>query len=242
MLSKTTISLIRSLEHKKYRIQHQLFVAEGEKLVGELRIRMQEKFIYTTQNNGDGEFISARDMAKISFLKNPSSILGVFALPNRKDFTLTISPTPKLTLVLDGVQDPGNLGTIIRTCSWFGIKQLVCSPYTVDCYSPKVLQATMGAIAQVQVHYTELLPFLQQHSDKGINIFGTFLEGQPVYESKLQEGGIVIMGNEGQGISADIAAHINLPIYIPPFNQKQKIESLNVAIATSIICYEFCKR
>ncbi|MGL4956024.1 MAG: RNA methyltransferase [Bacteroidales bacterium] len=240
MLSKSTISFIRSLEHKKYRQKHQLFVAEGEKLVRELCTTMQAHHIYTCNNNSNGEWISQSEMAKISFLKTPSPTLGIFELPASNYNTPIISNNQQLTLALDGVQNPGNLGTIIRQCSWFGIKQLLCSTNTVDCYNPKVLQATMGAIAQVEVHYLDLAAFLAQSSN--LNIFGTFLEGTPIYQSKLAQGGIVVMGSEGQGISTEVAQQITLPLYIPAFNPQGNVESLNVAIASSIICYEFCRK
>jgi len=240
MLSKSTISLIASLEQKKYRDAHGLFVAEGQKLVGELRGRMKPHAIYSTASSGYGELISEAEMKKISFLKTPSPMLGVFHIPPAEAAT---PPAPnKLTFVLDGVQDPGNLGTIIRLCDWFGIDTLVCSPNSADCYNPKVVQASMGAIAHVRVRYTALPDFLQQAKEKSIPVYGTFLEGKNIYRETLSPCGVVVMGNEGQGISPEVEKCISHKLYIPAFAQNRTAESLNVAIASAVVCSEFRRR
>ncbi len=240
MLSKSAISLINSLSQKKYRDEHGLFVAEGQKLVSELRTRMKSYAVYTTMDDMEGELISEAEMKKISFLKTPSPVLGVFRIPQNEVATL---PQPnELILALDGVQDPGNLGTIIRLCDWFGIQTLVCSQHTADCYNPKVVQATMGAIAHVQVVYTTLLDFFQQASAKDIPVYGTFLEGKNIYNEKLSANGIIVMGSEGQGISPEVEKHVTHKLYIPAFAQSHSAESLNVAIASAVVCSEFRRR
>ncbi|MDR1225326.1 MAG: RNA methyltransferase [Prevotellaceae bacterium] len=242
MLSKATISLITSLEKKKLRDELGLFVAEGEKLVADLSRTLKVKSIYATIQSGieSAELISAAEMKKISFLKNPSSVLGVFHTPNHEE--LNLSPS-SLVLALDDVQDPGNLGAIIRLCDWFGITILLCSTHTADCYSPKVVQATMGAIARVRVYYVDLQAQLNVAQKAGIPVFGAFLEGKNIYQESLPTGGIVVMGNEGNGISKEIASLITQKLYIPSFAESaQKSESLNVAIASAVICSEFKRR
>ncbi|MDR2937476.1 MAG: RNA methyltransferase [Prevotellaceae bacterium] len=237
MLSKPTISLIASLAQKKYRDQHKLFVAEGQKLVAELRARMKPHAIYVTNSEADGELISEAEMKKISFLKTPSEVLGVFHIPPSEK---SVAPSEnELTLALDGVQDPGNLGTIIRLCDWFGIDTLVCSPHTADCYNPKVVQATMGAIAHVRVVYADLPDFLQKAKTKNIPVYGTFLEGKNIYSEQLSPAGVVVMGSEGQGISPEVEKCVTHKLYIPSFAANRSSESLNVATAAAIACSEF---
>ena len=176
------------------------------------------------------------DLRKASFLKTPQDVIALFYQPEYK-----LDPDnlkDKLSLVLDTVQDPGNLGTIIRLADWFGIDDIICSPETVDCFNPKTVQATMGAIARIRVHYTPLAPFLKELSH--MNIYGTFLEGDDIYKEKLSTSGLIVMGNEGNGISDEIRSLINKELHIPAFPVgKQTSESLNVAIATAIICSEF---
>ncbi|MDR0413829.1 MAG: RNA methyltransferase [Prevotellaceae bacterium] len=243
MISKSTINLIASLEHKKYRDEHGLFVAEGVKLVSELRARLVPHAIFTVGGSVDGGSvaISEAEMKKISFLKTPSPMLGVFRIPQSAS---PIRPSPaKLMLALDGVQDPGNVGAIIRLCGWFGVDALACSPGTADCYSPKVVQASMGAVAHVATIYTDLPAFLQQAAEKNVPVYGTFLEGKSIYCEPLSAAGcIVVMGSEGRGISPAVARHISQRLYIPSFSAGCGVESLNVTTAAAVVCSELLRR
>ena len=181
------------------------------------------------------------DIRKASFLKNPQDVLAVFRLPNWD--SQLIDPTKQLVLALDGIQDPGNLGTIIRIADWFGIEHIVCSLDTADAFSPKTVQATMGALAHVKVHYTDLTAYLQQQAEQNTPIYGTFLDGEDIYDKSFEEHGILIMGNEGNGIRPEIEALVNQKLYIPNYPPlRETSESLNVAVATSIVCAEFRRR
>ena len=181
------------------------------------------------------------DIRKASFLKNPQDVLAVFKRPA---WTLEeADPAKQLIIALDGIQDPGNLGTIIRLADWFGIEHIVCSQDTADVFSPKTVQATMGALVHVKVHYTDLPAYLQAQAGKKIPLYGTFLDGENMYTKELSETGIIIMGNEGNGIRPDIEALVNEKLYIPNYPQERETsESLNVAIATAVICAEFRRR
>lgn len=235
MVTKNQIKLVVNLKQKKYRSQHGLFVVEGEKLVRELLregIRPHAIYLDKSQNKldyGNVEVVDGQILKQMSSLKQPNGVLGVFYMPEHKETVLS-----DWTVVLDAVRDPGNLGTIIRLCDWFGIEQLVCSPDTVDCYNPKVLQATMGSIARVHILYTDLIPYLQ-HSDAPI--FGAFMDGASVYKKELPEKGVLVMGNEANGISWEVEELISDRIAIPQFGTKTT-ESLNVATATSILLSE----
>ena len=177
----------------------------------------------------------------LSFLKNPQDVLAIFKRPNW-DIT-EITPEKELVLALDGIQDPGNLGTIIRLADWFGISHIVCSKDTADVFSPKTVQATMGALAHVKIHYTDLETFLQAQSAQAIPLYGTFLGGENLYEKTLSGNGILIMGNEGNGIRPAIEAFVNEKLYIPNYPEgRDTSESLNVAIATAVVCAEFRRR
>ncbi|WP_218972298.1 TrmH family RNA methyltransferase [Labilibaculum filiforme] len=251
MLSKNQIKLITSLQQKKYRDQHQLFVAEGNKLVSDLiEANVEVEFLIYTKEWKASNSISrktkinnrietdALQIKKISTLKTPSSVIAVFKIPSRIIDKADIQNS--LSLVLDDVQDPGNLGTIIRVADWFGIKHIFCSPNTVDLYNPKVIQATMGAISSVSVIYTKLEELILQYKNPSFPIYGTFLEGEIIYNCKLQKKGFIIMGNEGKGVSEKIQNLVTNKLYIPDFpNGKAVSESLNVSVATSIICSEF---
>lgn len=243
MISKSTISLIASLEHKKYRDRHGLFVAEGVKLVDELRTRLTPYAIFATAASGSSDgstVISEAEMKKISFLKTPSPKLGIFRIPQSDSPVL---PSPgKPTLALDGVQDPGNMGAIVRLCGWFGVEALVCSPGTADCYNPKAVQASMGAIAHVEALYTDLPAFLRAATAKNIPVYGAFLEGKNIYREPLSASCIVVMGSEGRGISPEVAQHISQKLYIPSFSASCGVESLNVATASAIVCSELLRR
>ncbi len=236
MLSKNQIKLITSLKQKKYRLQHGFFVAEGIKTIKELlQSYLELHALYTTEpfnfDAKDYVLISENELKRISFLTTPNKALAIFKIPELK-------PVKKdeLILVLDSVRDPGNLGTIIRLCDWFGITDLVCSNETADCFNPKVIQATMGSITRVNITYLDLGVFLKESK---LPIFGAFMEGDNVYKTKLPEKGILVMGNEANGISKEIEAIITEKISIPRFGKLQVTESLNVATATAILLSEF---
>ncbi len=239
MLSKNQIKLITSLKQKKYRLQHGLFVVEGVKTINEL---LQSDFeldmLYTTEPfNIDAkkeELISKADLNRISFLTTPNKALAIFKIPQSKPIDFS-----ELVVALDDVRDPGNLGTIIRLCDWFGIRNLVCSQETVDCFNPKVIQATMGSITRVNVSYLDLTEFLKQAE---VTSYGTFMEGESVYSAKLSNKGILVLGNEANGISEEIESLISEKISIPRYGNLQATESLNVATATAIFLSEFKRR
>lgn len=247
MLSKNRLKYIRSLKEKKYRNEYGTFVAEGNKMVSELLPVMKCQllaatgdFLNTTDTSGAEEVIevSEKELSQISFLKNPQQAFGIFYQP-AADHNADIAG--QLVLALDGIQDPGNMGTIVRLADWYGINHIFCSHDTADIYNPKVVQATMGAIARVSIHYTDLTSFLKQN--KGTPVYGTFLDGGNIYEQEITPCGIIVMGNEGNGIRADIEKLISRRLYIPNYPPgSETSESLNVAIATAIICAEFRRR
>ena len=237
MLSKNQLKLITSLKQKKYRIQHGLFVAEGIKVIKELlNSSIELENLYCTEEfvefySYNPAIISEKDLSKISNLKTPNKVLGVFKIPNQNSYK-----DEGLVLVLDDIKDPGNLGTIIRLCDWFGVEQLVCSMETVDSYNAKVVQATMGSLTRVSIIYLELIPFFKKTS---LPVYGALLDGENVYESKLPKDAILVIGNESNGISTAIIDLITNKITIPRFGNLQQTESLNAATATAILLSEF---
>ena len=238
MVSKNQIKLITSLQQKKYRLSHQLFFAEGIKVIQELlESNFELLHLFTTQNefdeisNDKKVLISQNDLKKISALSSPNTCLAVFKIPAEKKIIES-----GLILALDSIRDPGNLGTILRLCDWFGISQLVCSKETVDIYNPKVVQATMGSIARVNVNYVDLEFFIDKTQ---LPVFGTFMNGDTIYKTNLPQEGIIIMGNEANGISSELEKLVKTRLTIPRFGNLQKTESLNVATATAIILSEF---
>ena len=239
MLSKNQIKLITSLTQKKYRKQHQLFIAEGKKVIEELlqsNFELESLFvtnenIFTTVSKNKINAITSSELKKISVLSTANDCLALFKIPLEKENNIK-----GLVLALDDIRDPGNLGTIIRLCDWFGIETLLCSEETVDVYNPKVVQATMGSISRVKVIYTNLEKVLQEAS---LPIFGTFMDGENIYQKELPKEGVIIMGNEANGISAEIESLVTQKIAIPRFGKLQQTESLNVATATAIILSEF---
>lgn len=236
MLSKSQIKLITSLKQKKYRQQHGFFVVEGVKTIKELLQSDLELYkLYTTETfNIDAKnevVISNSDLKRISFLVTPNTALAIFKIPNQKSID-----TSGLIVALDDVRDPGNLGTIIRLCDWFGVKELVCSKKTVDCYNPKVIQATMGSITRVNITYVDLMLFLKESITP---VFGAFMEGENVYNKTMPKQSVLVMGNEANGISKDVETIITEKIAIPRFGDLQATESLNVASATAILLSEF---
>ncbi len=240
MVSKNQIKLITSLQQKKYRIANKLFFAEGVKGIQELLDSDFElEHLYTTQNDFDAVskekkiIIPESDLKKITALATPNSCLAVFKMPLEKQIIET-----GLIVALDSIRDPGNLGTILRLCDWFGIQQILCSKETVDVYNPKVVQATMGSIARVNVNYIDLNAFLAATK---LPVFGTFMDGTNIYKSVLPKQGVIIMGNEANGISMELENLVTTRLTIPRFGNLQKTESLNVATATAIVLSEFCR-
>lgn len=245
-LSKNKIRYIHSLELKKNRKAEHLFLAEGPKLVGDLLGHFPCRYLA-----GTGEWFSSHpsagadeavqvteeELARASLLKAPQQVLALFEQRD-EDMNPSIL-SHSLCLALDNVQDPGNLGTIVRLADWFGIEHIFCSPDTVDIYNPKAIQATMGGIARVKLHYTSL-PLLIAGLDKNIPVYGTFLDGKNMYAQSLSANGLIVMGNEGKGISPEVSSLISHRLYIPNYPVgRETSESLNVAIATAIVCAEF---
>ena len=248
-LSKNRIKYIQSLKDKKHRNQHGTFVAEGEKLVFDLLATTKCQLIAgiteitnNITNPALAEEIiiaSVEELKKASHLKTAPPVIGVFYNPKVKEEVIDF--TSGLHLILDGIQDPGNLGTIVRIADWFGIKNVICSPDTADIFNPKTVQATMGAISRVSAIYTNLNTFLGKNTK--LPVYGTFLEGNNIYNENLLKDAFIVMGSEGKGISDIIEKHISNKLFIPnyPVNQETS-ESLNVAVATAIICSEFRRR
>ncbi len=248
-VSKNQIKMIKALAFKKFRDETNLFSAEGTKLVEELILTFNcsllivtDKWMLENKPFGDlkAEIVTTEDFKKISNQKNPQGVLAVFKKP---DFKFDIDNLSlNLSLALDEVQDPGNLGTIIRIADWFGIKNVICSENCADAFSPKTVQSSMGALARVNVHYVNLESFLKEIPAK-IPIYGTFMNGNDIYNETLTENGIIVMGNEGNGISLEIEKLVTRRLLIPNFpNGEATSESLNVSVATAIICAEFRRR
>ncbi|MCD7973921.1 MAG: RNA methyltransferase [Candidatus Azobacteroides sp.] len=247
-LSKQKIKFIRSLEIKKNRTLHHVFLAEGGKLVEDILSVFKCKLLCATSswleahpffNAEDIITVSEEELKRISFLKTPKDVLAVFYQPDRDLEKANFSH--QLLLVSDGIQDPGNLGALMRVADWFGIEHIVCSSDTVDVFNPKTVQSTMGALARVRVSYVPLASWLKDM--EGLPVYGTFLEGEDLYEGKLSENGIIIMGNEGNGIRPEIASLVNRKLYIPNYPlARETSESLNVAVAAGIVCAEFRRR
>ena len=243
MISKNQIKLIKQLEQKKFRRREGLFVAEGPKVVGDLMKRWKPAAVYATANYiptlpAEVQLITEDELRRISFLQHPQQVVALFPLPDTTPVSLDAS---KLILALDGVQDPGNLGTIIRLADWFGISDIVCSTETADAWNPKVVQATMGSIARVNITYTDL-PDLLEQLPQDYPIYGTLLDGDNMYQQSLTQGGIIVMGNEGNGLTEKVRRRLNRRLFIPSYRSDDTAESLNVAIATAIVCAEFRRR
>lgn len=248
MISKAKIKWIRSLGERKYRQEYNQFVAEGPKLVGELMrvnrpvyVAAYAEWVETHRQDLKGvdvDVVTREELQRASFLRAPQGVIAVFSMPQHE---LNSEWTEQeLLLALDGVQDPGNMGTIVRLASWFGIRHVVCSMDTADIYNPKAVQATMGALARVEIHYTDLQNFLRNVNSP---IYGTFLDGEDLYQKNLSQCGVIVMGNEGKGISQPIADCVTHRLLIPPYPADAlPTDSLNVAMATGIICAEFRRR
>jgi TrmH family RNA methyltransferase len=238
MVSKNQIKLITSLQHKKFRTEHQLFIAEGVKVIQELLASnfvlehlFETEAIFEQVSISQKTVIKEADMKRITALSSASSCLAIFKIPAAAKID-----TKELIVALDDIRDPGNLGTIIRLCDWFGVTQLLCSYETVDVYNPKVIQATMGSISRVKINYVDLKDYISQSS---LPVFGTFMDGKNLYKEALPKEAILILGNEANGISASLEKNIKNRIAIPRFGDIQKTESLNVATATAIFLSEF---
>ena len=230
--------LIKSLQQKKYRNIEKLFIAEGTKVIQELlQSNFELEHLYTTKEDfneitsANRTIVSESDLKKISALSSINTCLGVFRVPESKT-----TQEEGLLVALDDIRDPGNMGTILRLCDWFGVKEVVCSKTTVDIYNPKVIQATMGSISRVNVNYVDLNSFLENTS---LPVFGTFMDGKNIYNQKLPKEGIIVMGNEANGISSTIERIVSERLSIPRFGSLQQTESLNVATATAIVLSEF---
>ena len=269
MISKARIKWIKSLEMRKYRLQQNAFVAEGPKLVGELLDVCQASHqkldvcqdahqdapystplylaatkdwlsqnLHLINNIKEVDEVSKQELERASLLRTPQNVLAVFPIPKEK---LQLSSLEnQLVLALDGVQDPGNLGTILRIADWFGIHHVLCSEGTADVYNPKCVQSCMGALARVKVFYCNLPEVLGQVE---MPVFGTFLDGTDIYKEELSGEGIIVMGNEGNGISQPVAKLVNRRLYVPNYPKGSlTTESLNVAVATGIVCAEFRRR
>ena len=237
-LSKNQLKLITSLGQKKYRTKHQLFIAEGIKVVHELlNSSLTLHSLFSTQEtfldvpDEKVHIISESELKRISSLKTPNKVLGIFEIPQPDPME-----TSGLMLALDAVNDPGNLGTIIRLCDWFGIKHLLCSSDTVDCYNQKVVQASMGSLTRVNLHYVDLI---DTFNSLKIPIYCTEMNGDNIYSSELSRNAVLVMGNEANGISEAILTLADQKIAIPQFGEIHKTESLNVATATAICLSEF---
>ena len=245
MISKNKIKYIRSLELKKNRNKEGKFVAEGHKVVDDLLVLQPADLIVATQEWLHGKHFAAQtevvevteeELKKVSFLQHPQQVLAVFKQATSGDFSIN---TNELNLALDGVQDPGNLGTIIRIADWFGITHIYCSQDTADVYNPKVVQATMGSIARVKVEYGDLLGLVESLPND-VPVYGTLLDGDNIYQQTLENRALIVMGNEGKGISPALAKKVNHKLLIPNFPEgRATADSLNVAIATAITCSEF---
>jgi len=264
-ISKAQIKLVKSLQQKKYRDELGLFVAEGEKCIEELCRGFQPEMLIISSKSDtlpDAPTklytASPTEIEQMSGLRSPQGVIGVFK--KRSQLSDISHQTSDLMLALDGIQDPGNLGTIIRTCDWFGVHDIYCSLDTADCYNPKVVQATMGALARVRIHYVDIVEWLEEFKiqNSKLKIYGTLLEGKNMYEvlgeptAKANAKAVIIMGNEGNGISEPVRRLITHPVLIPSYSPKgiseqdginkeasEVIESLNVSIATAIILAEF---
>ncbi len=238
MLSKNQIKLITSLHQKKYRQSHQLFIAEGVKVIQEL---LQSNFVldhlyitsplFKSVEYSKKTHISNEELKKLTSLSTANNCLALFKIPVDEPIHYS-----SLIVALNDIRDPGNMGTIIRLCDWFGIQQIVCSNETVDVYNPKVIQATMGSISRVNVTYLDLQEYLKEVK---VPIFGTFMDGKNVYKEKLPKAGVLVLGNEANGISEEVAQLVKYKLAIPRFGDLQKTESLNVAAATAIFLSEF---
>ncbi len=251
MVTKNRIKYIRSLELKKKRKEENAFVAEGPKLVGELMGHFECLYIAATaewtaeylcliKEKCPVDVVTEDELHRISFLDTPQKVLAVF---RQKENSFDVSVVKEnLCIALDDVQNPGNFGTIVRLADWFGIEHVFCSRFSADIYNPKTVQATMGGMARVKVHYCDLSELIKS-LPSDIPVYGTFLNGHDIYSEHLEQHGLIVMGNEGRGVSAEVEALVTNRLYVPNYPAgRTTSESLNVAIATAIVCSEFRRR
>ena len=239
MLTKSQIKLIISLKQKKFRIQHQLFVVEGVKVVQEFLNSDYELVEIFAVDDHFSQYkqkltrVSAKELSKISGFNTPNKVVATFKIPRPKPINWSA-----LVVALDAVNDPGNLGTIIRLCDWFGIENLICNETTVECFNPKVVQASMGSHTRVNITYMDL----EKALPLAPNCMGTFMDGMSIYEQNLPDEGLLVLGNEANGISQDIEALVDTRLSIPRFGNLKQTESLNVANAAAILLSEFKRK
>lgn len=254
MISKNKIKYLKSLEMKKHRQAESVFVAEGPKIVGDLlNAGFEPTYLAVVEcsdfasrlknfdlNGVQIDFVTADDLRKVSSLEAPQQVLAVLKQPVwQLDSNIA---SKELCLALDEVQNPGNLGTIIRLAAWFGIEHLFCSKGCADVYNSKTVQATMGGLAHVKVHYVDLVEMIGNLPDS-TPVYGTFLDGENLYGKQLEQRGLIVMGNEGRGVSKDVENLVTEKLFIPNYPaERESTESLNVAIATAIVCAEFRRR
>uniref|UniRef100_UPI003217032D TrmH family RNA methyltransferase n=1 Tax=uncultured Draconibacterium sp. TaxID=1573823 RepID=UPI003217032D len=250
MISKSTIKLIKSLAIKKYRTREQLFLVEGDKMVAEVlqsQLKVKE-LICTNEFTSFLEkkspaiekttIVNHKELKQASLLNNPQNSLAICRIPKPKSFPAKLSGT--LSIYLDGIQDPGNLGTIIRICDWFGVEDVFCSPDSVDLYNPKVIQASMGSFNRINYRESEFSQLQTLAKNSGTQLYGAFMDGKNIYSETLPQNALLVMGNEGNGIRKEVETLIDKRISIPNLSSnKEKAESLNVSVATAIICSEF---
>lgn len=257
MLSKSQISFVRSLHQKKFRREENLFIAEGVKVVSDLlSSKFEIKKVFATESFFKNHYskkihsaiewieVAEAELKKISSLTTPNEVLAIATIPLVDIDESEIKDS--LNLVLDDISDPGNLGTIIRIADWFGIKNIICSNDTTDCYNPKVVQAAMGSLFRVKVHYTVLKNFFDWNNQNiKAKVFGTTLSGENIYSSKLSSNGLIVLGNESKGVHDDLKKYFTHSLFIPSFSStenKKEVDSLNVAVAAAIVCSEFRRR
>ncbi|MDC0629335.1 RNA methyltransferase [Flavobacteriaceae bacterium] len=239
MLTKSQIKLISSLKQKKFRIQHQLFVVEGVKVVQEFLNSDYELVEIFAVDDHFSQYkqkltrVNAKELSKISGFNTPNKVVATFKIPRPKPINWSA-----LVVALDAVNDPGNLGTIIRLCDWFGIENLICSETTVECFNSKVVQASMGSHTRVNITYMDL----EKALPLAPNCMGTFMDGMSIYEQNLPDEGLLVLGNEANGISQDIEALVDTRLSIPRFGNLKQTESLNVANAAAILLSEFKRK
>ncbi len=250
MISKGLLKTVKSLEKRKYRLLKRLFVAEGTKVVDEMLGSFTVRYIIATEDwfnirlgvdtfGAEYAVVTGEELQRISLQQHPQEVIALFELPHYNACIAEVAER-ELVLALDNVQDPGNLGTIVRLADWFGIEHVFCSTGSADIFNPKAVQATMGALARVQVHYTDLVDSLRDFSG---NVYGTTLCGRNIYEETLTQRGVIVMGNEGNGISGEVEELVTTPLFIPPYpSGRTSVESLNVAMAAAIVCAEFRRR
>ncbi len=249
MISKNTIKLIKSLGVKKYRQKEKLFIVEGDKSVLDVlnsgfpvkQLFATEQFMNqykpTLTSNNNFTLVTEDEIKKASLLQHPQNCIAICELPPENQLPEEIND---ISLYLDGIRDPGNLGTIIRTCDWFGIKQLFCSPDSADLFNPKVIQATMGSFCRIKITSTEIEPLAALAKNSGVPVLGSFMNGKNIYTEELPSKAIIVIGNEGQGIREKTEQNVSGRISIPGFSQNSSVaESLNAAVAAGIICSEF---